>query len=78
MYKNTIKAVSFSRPGDLFPEDKNQFYRRKLKKAGPSVPESVLFPAPPPPDEKTIERLNILARQAPFCTYHKYKKNNIL
>lgn len=32
----------------------------------------------PPPDEKTIRRLNKLAAQYPFCVLHRVKKHDTL
>jgi hypothetical protein len=34
-----------------------------------------LLPAPTPPDEETIRRLNELAAKNPFCSMHKVKKH---
>jgi hypothetical protein len=33
------------------------------------------LPAAPPPDEKTIRRLNDLAASRPFCNLHHVKKH---
>jgi hypothetical protein len=86
MYHDKVHALSFPRPADLFREEmsgekmfrevvfkegNNQFYKNKLKKV--ASPRSTQ-----PPDEKTIERLNSLARQAPFCNYHKCRNHDIL
>lgn len=32
----------------------------------------------PPPDEETLKRLNILAKQHPFCRLHKGSNNPLL
>jgi hypothetical protein len=38
----------------------------------------VKLSTPPPPDEKTIRRLNKLAAQYPFCALHRVKKHDTL
>jgi hypothetical protein len=32
----------------------------------------------PPPDEETLTRLNVLARQSPFCRLHKGSNSPLL
>ncbi|MDR3713607.1 MAG: hypothetical protein P4L51_12370 [Puia sp.] len=78
MIHNIAHTLSPIRPADLFREDKNQFYRNKLRRADRQGQEFIRYLAPPPPDEQTIRRLNSLACQAPFCIYNKYRKNNLL
>lgn len=33
---------------------------------------------PPPPSEETINRLNCIGREYPFCVYYREKKNDPL
>jgi hypothetical protein len=33
---------------------------------------------PPPPDEKTVRRLNALAKKHPFCRLHRVKNHDPL
>lgn len=81
MYQNTVHALSIAhtasptRTESPVRGEKEQSYKNKLRKANRG---SLLFLAPPPPDEKTVERLNELASRAPFCTYHKHKKGDLL
>ena len=35
-----------------------------------------LMPAPTPPDEATIRKLNELAAKHPFCAFHRVKKHD--
>jgi len=35
-------------------------------------------PLTSPPDEETIRRLNLLAKQYPFCIQHRGNNNNLL
>ena len=37
-----------------------------------------LLQQPTPPDEITVEKLNALAAQLPFCRLHKVKKHDTL
>lgn len=33
-------------------------------------------PAPNPPSEETIQRLNAIVKQSPFCFYYREKEND--
>jgi len=37
-----------------------------------------LLSQPPPPDEKTVRRLNALASNPPFCKLHRVRKHDTL
>ncbi len=47
-----------------------RYTRRKSKK--------ILMPPPSPPDEETINKLNGIGHEYPFCVYYKEKNNDPL
>jgi len=44
----------------------------------PSAKKAKEVPLTPPPDEETLQRLNAMAKQYPFCIRHKGRNNTLL
>jgi len=61
-------------PSMELPVITRKFSRRANRiKISSSAPADKLLNAVPPPTEETIERLNKLGQQYPFCVYYKQK-----
>ena len=58
---------------NYLPADGNSTARPAKGKAQPKTPIRKATPAPP--DEETINRLNAIAREYPFCVY--FKQNDV-
>ncbi|HLZ89894.1 MAG TPA: hypothetical protein VKQ52_21720 [Puia sp.] len=66
----SVTTPTASSPLTVLPTAKIVRHPRSKKE-----PEAALLP---PPDEETLNRLNVLARQYPFCRLHKGSNSPLL